>query len=201
MSDHSVDVIDAPEAAIAALDPVRSRLLAELGEPRSSTELARALDLPRQRVNYHVRQLEARGLVTGAGERRWGGITERLLVATARSYLVSPEVLGAAAARPDSDERPDRLSGAYLAALAGRVLRDVGTLLRRSHDTGRPVQTLALDAEVTFATPDARAAFARDLTEAVTAVIARHHDERSAGGRRHRLLVGAYPIPEEQTHG
>ncbi|MFI6824587.1 ArsR/SmtB family transcription factor [Micromonospora sp. NPDC050187] len=210
MSIEAVDVIAAPAAAIVALDPVRSRMLAELRQPRSATELARALGLPRQRVHYHARQLEAQGLVTGAGERRWGGLTERLLVATAEAYLVSPEVLGAAAARPSPDERPDRLSAAYLVAVAGRAVQEVGALLRRCRETGQQAETFALDAEITFSTPAARADFARDLAEAVTAVIARHHVEGPAG-RRHRLVVGAYPIPQsapadagpsrEQSHG
>ncbi|MEV0327828.1 winged helix-turn-helix domain-containing protein [Micromonospora echinospora] len=210
MSIDAVDVIAAPAAAIVALDPVRSRMLAELRQPRSATELARVLGLPRQRVHYHARQLESQGLVTGAGERRWGGLTERLLVATAEAYLVSPEVLGAAAARPVPGERPDRLSAAYLVAVAGRVVQEVGALLRRSRDTGRQAETFTLDAEVTFSSPAARADFARDLAEAVTAVIARHHVEGGATGRRHRLVVGAYPIPQhtpaaadpsrEQTH-
>ncbi|SCL19559.1 Helix-turn-helix domain-containing protein [Micromonospora pallida] len=196
MSVEAVEVIAAPAAAIVALDPVRSRLLAELREPRSATELARTLDLPRQRVHYHVRQLEAQGLVTGAGERRWGGLTERLLVATAGAYLVSPEVLGAAAARPTPGDRPDRLSAAYLVALAGRVVQEVGALLRRSRETGRPAETFTIDADITFRTPSARADFVRDLTEAVATVIARHHVESGSTGRRHRLVIGAYPIPQ-----
>lgn len=195
MPTAALDVIVAPEAAIVALDPVRSRLLAELSEPRSASEVARALDLPRQRVHYHVRQLEEQGLVTSAGERRWGGITERLLVATAQAYLVSPEALGPAAPRA-ADARPDRLSAAYLAAVAGRAVREVGALLRRSHATGQRAETFTLDAEITFATPGARADFVRDLTEAVTAVIARHHTDQAPNGRAHRLVVGAYPIPE-----
>ncbi len=51
----------------------------------------------RQKVIYHLRQPEAHGLVGAAGNRRWGGLTERLLVATAASHLVSPAALGPAA--------------------------------------------------------------------------------------------------------
>jgi len=193
----AVDVIATSGAAIAALDPVRARLLAELAEPRSSSELARVLDLPRQRVNYHVRRLEEHGLVTAAGERRWGGITERLLVANARGYLVSPEALGPAGAA-DPGLRPDRLSAAYLVSLAGRAVREVGALLRRSRTGGGPAETFALDVEITFPTPAARAAFARDLADAVTGVVARHHDDRAPGGRSHRLVVGAYPLEREE---
>lgn len=189
MTTPYLEVIDAPAAAIVALDPTRSRLLGMLREPHSASELARSLDLPRQRVNYHLRKLEDQGLVTAAGSRNWGGIVERLVVATARTYLVSPETLGTAA--PSDSDPPDRLSAAYLAALAGRAVREVGALIRQS----RSADTFALDADISFATPTARADFSRDLAEAVTAVVARHHDESGAKGRKHRLVVGSWPIP------
>src|SRR5262249_19108729 len=125
-----VDVIDDPAAATVALEPVRSRLLSELAEPASAATLATRLGLARQKVNYHLRALEAHGLVRMAGERRWGGLTERLLVATATSYVISPGVLGPVAADPARDA--DRLSASYLIALAARIIREVGGLLRRS---------------------------------------------------------------------
>src|SRR5918911_4448011 len=95
-----VDVIEDPAAAVVALDPVRARLLAELREPASAAALAGRVGLARQKVNYHLRALEAHGLVRAAGERRWGGLTERLLEATAAAYVVSPGALGPVAADP-----------------------------------------------------------------------------------------------------
>ena len=79
--------------AVSALDPIRSRLLAELTEPASAAALASRVGIARQKVNYHLRALEDHQLVTEAGERRWGGLKERLLVATAASYVVSPGAL------------------------------------------------------------------------------------------------------------
>jgi DNA-binding transcriptional ArsR family regulator len=87
-------VIEEPEAAVAVLDPVRGRLLAELRTPGSAASLAKRVGIARQKVNYHLGVLEERGLVESAGERRWGGLTERLLVATASSYVVSLAALG-----------------------------------------------------------------------------------------------------------
>ena len=119
---QDVEVIEDPAAAVVALDPIRARLLAALAEPASAATLAGAVGLTRQKVNYHLRALEAHGLVEVAEERRWGGLTERLLVATAASYVISPGALGAAAADPrtagppvrplpDRDRRPDRPRG------------------------------------------------------------------------------------------
>src|SRR6187200_858816 len=100
-----VEVIEDPATATVALEPVRSRLLSELAEPASAATLAARVGLTRQKINYHLRALEAHGLVQLAQERKWGGLTERLLVATAASYVVSPNALGPAA---DSNRELDR---------------------------------------------------------------------------------------------
>src|SRR3989449_5051835 len=89
-----IQVIDDPAAATVALEPMRSRLLSELAAPASAATLATRVGLARQKVNYHLHALEAHGLVRLAQKRKWGGLTERLLVATAASYVVSPSALG-----------------------------------------------------------------------------------------------------------
>ena len=106
-----VAVIEDPGAAMAALDPIRARLLAELLEPASAATLAARVGLPRQKVNYHLRALEHHKLVEPAEERRWGGLTERLMVATAAAYVVSPAALGPAAVDPARSR--DRLAASY----------------------------------------------------------------------------------------
>src|ERR1700722_14282229 len=91
-----VAVIDDPAAAEASLDPVRARLLAALAEPGSATTLAARTGLARQKINYHLRALERHGLVELVEERRRGNCTERVLRATAASYVISPAALPAA---------------------------------------------------------------------------------------------------------
>src|SRR5438046_966116 len=156
-----VEVIDDPAAAVVALDPVRSRLLAALAEPASAATLATRLGLSRQKINYHLRALEDRNLVRQAGERRWGGLTERLLVATASSYVVAPAALGAAAADPVRSS--DRLSARYLIAVAARIVGEVGALVRRADQAGKAVATLTIDTEVSFRDAAARSACAQEL--------------------------------------
>src|SRR5258706_11934846 len=107
-----IQVIDDPAAATVAMEPTRSRLLSELAAPASAATLASRVGLARQKVNYHLNTLEAHGLVRLAEERKWGGLTERLLVATAASYVVSPSAPGAGAADPNRDV--DRLAASYL---------------------------------------------------------------------------------------
>jgi DNA-binding transcriptional ArsR family regulator len=188
-----IHVIEDPAAATVALEPIRNRLLAEMAEPASAATLASRVGLARQKVNYHLHALEAHGLVRLAEERKWGGLTERLLVATAASYVVSPRALGPVAIDPDRDI--DRLSASYLIALGARVVREVADLVRHATDAGKRLATLSVDTEVRFRSPTDRAAFSRELTEAVTRLVAKYHDASALGGRAHRLVVMAHPLP------
>ena len=174
---------------------MRSRLLSELAAPASAATLAARVGTTRQKVNYHLNALEAHGLVRLAQERKWGGLTERLLVATAASYVVSPGALGPVAADPSREI--DRLSASYLIALGARVVREVGGLVRRAKDTGKRLATLAVDTDVRFRSATDRAAFSHELTEAVTKLVSKYHDESAPGGRLHRLVIVAHPLPQK----
>jgi DNA-binding transcriptional ArsR family regulator len=186
-----VAVIENPAAAEASLDPVRTRLLAELAEPSSATALAMRVGLPRQKVNYHLRTLERHGLVELVEERRKGNVTERVMRATAASYVISPAAL--ALVQPDPLRSPDRLSAFWLLALGARLVRDVGELIIGGAKTRKRVATFALDAEVRFASAGDRAAFAEELAESVTGLIAKYHDAGADRGRDHRVLVAIHP--------
>lgn len=191
-----LDILDTPAAAALALDPIKARLLAELSVPASAATLAGRVGLTRQKVNYHLKALEDEKLVEQAEARRWGGITERLMVATARSYVVSPAALGPVGADPGIFG--DRFSASYLVALAARIVREVGALWRGARAADKRLATLSIDTTIRFASPAARAAFTADLTEAVATLVARYHDEKAPGGRAHRLVVAAYPAPTNQ---
>jgi len=186
-----VTVIEDAAAAEASLDPVRSRLLAELSVPGSATSLAVKVGLPRQQVNYHLRTLERHGLVALVEERRRGNMTERVMQATAASYVISPTAL--AALEPDPGRSPDRLSAFWMLALAARLVRDVGSLLVGSRKAGKRIATFALDGEVRFASAADRSAFAEELSHAVSVLVAKYHDEGAEGGRAHRIVVAIHP--------
>ena len=153
--------------------------------------------LSRQKVNYHLRALEKHGLARVAEERKWGGLTERRLVATARSYIVGPTALGPVASDPARTR--DRLSASYLIALAARIVREMSHFLRRSTETGKRLATFSLDTEVRFRSPEERARFSEELIAAVSGLVQRHHHDSVPGGRRHRLVCVAYPAPGDQT--
>ena len=187
----AIDVIDDPAAAETLLDPVRTRLLAALAEPASATMLAGRVGLPRQLVNYHLRALERHGLVELQEERRKGNVLERVMRASASSYVISPSAL--TPLQPDPARMPDHRSAAWLLALAARLVRDVGSLLTGAARERRPLATFALDTEVRFANAADRAAFADELSSAVAALIHRYHDEAAPRGRMHRVLVAIHP--------
>jgi len=188
---REVDVIEDPAAAVVALDPVRARLLAELrGEPASAATLAARIGLARQKVNYHLRTLESHGLVELAEVRMRGGISERVLRATAATYVVSPAAIASDGARPE--QVADQLSADYLISLAGRIVHEVGAQARLADAAGRRLPTFTLDAEVRFASADDRAAFADALSMAVLDLVARYHRD---DGRPHRLVVASHPVP------
>ncbi|MBL8762486.1 MAG: helix-turn-helix transcriptional regulator [Phycisphaerae bacterium] len=189
-----IHVIDDPAAATVALEPVRSRLLAELAAPASAATLAARVGLSRQKVNYHLHALEEHGLVRLAQERKWGGLTERLLVATAASFVVSPSAMGPVAVDPNREV--DRLAAGYLIALGARIVREVGDLVRRATAAGKRLATLSVDTEVRFRSASDRAAFTSELAEAVARLVSKYHDESAPGGRAHRLVVVAHPRPQ-----
>lgn len=185
-----IRVLTEPAAIEAAIDPIRASILEALTEPGSATTVAAAVGLTRQKVNYHLKALEAHGLVELAETRSWGGITERFVRRSARHLVVSPDALPSAVLDPD--EVDDRLSAAYLIAVNARTVSEVGAITRDAPDVRLP--TMTVDTVIGFASPEDRAAFAAELQFAVATLAAKyHHDD----GRPHRLTVSSYPRPKE----
>ena len=186
-----VAVIDDPAAAEASLDPVRARLLAALAEPGTASSVAPSVGLTRQKANYHLRALERHGLVDLVEERRKGNCTERVLRATAASYVISPAALSALA--PDPDRSRDQASARWMLALAGRLVSEVGQLIESATAAKQPLATFAVDSEIRFASAADRAAFAEAIGDAVADLVAKYHDDGAPHGRKHRLVVALHP--------
>jgi DNA-binding transcriptional ArsR family regulator len=191
--DRPVSVISRPSQAAAMLHPIRRRIMEALREPHSATTVARLLGLPRQKVNYHLRELEKEQLVELIEERKRGNCTERVLQARARSYVIGTETLGSLAADPE--QIGNRFSSAYLTALAARAVDELGVLREQSEDTGERLSTFSMESEIRFRTPQTRTAFTQELTRVIGELI-RKYDDGTARGRPQRLLVGSYPQPE-----
>ncbi|QSQ26012.1 helix-turn-helix domain-containing protein [Pyxidicoccus parkwayensis] len=187
------------EGSAAKARPMRARILERLATPTTAAALARELETSRQKVGYHLKELEQQGLVELVEERRKGNVVERLVKASSRAYLVSAEAL--ASLGPDPAAAVDRFSSAYLIAVAARSVREVATLRERAQKAGKTLPTFSLQADVRFANAKARHAFAEELADAVARLVARHHDERAEGGRHYRLFLGVHPAaaPEKES--
>ena len=188
---QDVVVIEDPAAAAASLDPLRARLLRELATPSSAAGLAAKVGLPRQKINYHLRSLEEHGLIELVEERRKGNVMERVLQATAASYVISPAAL--AAVEPDPTRYRDRFSAYWLLALASRMVHEVGRLIMGATAAKQQLATFAVEGEITFASAASRAAFAEELAADVARLATKYHDAEAPGGRAHRVIVALHP--------
>jgi DNA-binding transcriptional ArsR family regulator len=178
-------------SAAAMLDPLRLQILERLREPDSASGLSRLMNLPRQKLNYHLRELEKHGLIEQVEERKKGNCVERIVRATARCYLISPAALGNLGTDPGQIQ--DRFSSTYLVAVAARAIRDLSVLRTRAEKAGKKLATFTLETSVRFAAAADQHAFAEELTNAVAKLAAKYHNEKTAGGRQYKFIVGAYP--------
>ena len=191
--DTAIHVIDEGGAATAALHPLRLEILGELVEPDSAAGLARRIGMPRQQVNYHIRQLEEQGLVKLVGERKVRNCVERLVQSVGRSYMISPAALGELRADPDQVE--DKASTGYLLAVASQMIQELAAL---QHPAGHPDEdpsTMVLRADICFKSRESQTAFADELAQEVARLVEKYHKPRASTGRRFRLIACAYPVP------
>ena len=185
--------------------PLRLAILRAASEPRSATEIAAGLGLPRQKVNYHIGRHRRAGFLVPAGQRRRRGLIEQRYTATARAYVVDPEALGPMRAHTDQIE--DRLSAEYLVALSAQVQSDLGRVMGEAARQGKRGATMSVSTEVRFTSAEQRARFARALERAVTRLVARYTAPSRTGGgeplpgRLFRLVVGCYPPPAPPPRG
>ena len=193
-STNPICSVGARDEAATLLHPLRRRLLDAFRTPSSAAEVARRLRQPRQRVGHHVRELQSRGLLVSAGERRTGNFVEKLLRSSALSYVISPDALGELA--PDPKTIEDRVSSAYLLATAANTLRDVADLRQRADAAGKRLATLTLESEVRFASPADQAGYARELADTLKRLAAKYHDDEADGGRSFRFTVAGHPAVE-----
>jgi hypothetical protein len=123
-------------------------------------------------------------------------------VATARSYVLAPEILGPLS--PDWRAIQDTASADYLLALAEQVRSDVSRVELDARSRGQRISTLSLKSQFRFESPGERTAFANAIRQAVVEVIARYSspDRAASGrpgrGRPYRLVLACYPAPESQ---
>jgi len=188
-------LIDDADKARQAMTPLRLRMLALLREPGSAATLAAALDLPRQKLGYHLHVLEKAGLIAPAGERQRRGFIERLFVAKAGSFVVDPSILGV----PPAVEKQDRFAAEHLVARSAETVREVTRMQAAAAEEGTRLLTFTIEADIGFATPGEVEVFAERLTAMVAGLA--EEFAPNGEGRRYRLLIGGHPAIKGKLPG
>lgn len=189
-----VDVLRGNERLRGTLTPLRRRLLEELREPASATGLAARLGESRQRVNYHLREMEKGGLVELVELRQRRGRTERVMRTAARAVIVAPAVIGDLAPA----ER-DRFAADTLLAATARTFDDVARMREGAATAGRRLVTFTIEADIGFARPVDIARFAEQLAVRVAELAAEFDSPKAR--RRYHVLVGGHPTRPEPAAG
>lgn len=190
------------QAAVLLYHPLRLRILGALRTPDSATGVARRMNLPRQTVNYHVRELARAKLLSRAGRRRRRRMYEQCYVATARGYVLSPELLGKLAADPA--QVADTFSANYLIGLASKVQIELGHVVALAAKERKRLATLSINTELRLTSAEQRAAFTAAIQKAIVETVGRFSspflrlDGSPGAGRPFRLVVGCYPIPADK---
>jgi hypothetical protein len=196
-------ITDGSRAAVLVQHPLRPRILGLAREPASATQIAASLGEARQKINYHVRQLHRAGLLRPAGRRKKRNMVEQRFVATARAYVLAPQLVGPLAAQ--AGQISDALSAAHLVALAARTQTEVASAMEAAAAQGKRIATLSISTEVRFESAEQRDGFARALKDALAEVIAGHsepattRDGSPGSGRPFRLVLGCYPTLRRTT--
>jgi DNA-binding transcriptional ArsR family regulator len=174
--------IDAVEQADALLKPKRVEVLRQLAEPRTCTQIGQVLGETPQAIYYHVKRLQAAGLVKLVEEHRVRGIVEGVYQAVAKSFWVAPKVVG----RLGPERERDALLGlGFLLDLTEEMQHDLAELA-----AGPPsLPSFGIAGDIRLA-PEDGAAFVAELQQAFGEVLTRY-----SGGEGHsfRLALACYP--------
>lgn len=185
--------VEEADSARALLHPLRSRVLAELREPRSATEVARALGQPAPRINHHVQRLKAAGLIRRAGTRRVRNLTEVLYVAMARTFVISESLTPGGDRRGELRRQAGRRPLRNLVAVGERLAGDALCLLDEAAWDEREFSTYASSLDLRFPDAESRAAFLGDLLSAIEQLKREYGAEEGAEGERYQAMVACYP--------
>ncbi|GAA2730334.1 helix-turn-helix domain-containing protein [Actinocorallia aurantiaca] len=177
------------EQAEILFKPQRIEVLRLLAEPRTCGEVAQRLGQSKQRVYYHVKLLEEAGLVTRVAERKVRAVHEGVYQATARSYWMSPRLVGRLGGLR---EARDAMSLGYLLDLMEEVQEDVAKL----DPAASELPSFGVSGEIRIA-PERRGEFLDELRHTLQDLFTRYG---GAEGDAFKLAVACYPKdhPKEQ---
>lgn len=183
---RAVFVIDDLDTLRAISEPTRAAIIELLTEPRSVTQLAAALDVPRTRLYHHIELLQSKGLIDQVEERRVGALTERVYALTAKVYRPSARLLR----RGDEDSRVDALTTLVFDTTKSDLRRAVAAGDTKL-GTGERASRLSLGRSIANLAPEQAAEFTRELEALVARFDEAHGDAEDA--RPFAFVWALYP--------
>jgi DNA-binding transcriptional ArsR family regulator len=168
----------------ALLKPQAIEVLRQLAEPRSCTQVAERLGQTPQRVYYHLKRLVDARLVDQVAERKVRGIHEGIYLASARSYWVSPRLVGRIG---NLRQAQDAFSLGFLLDLVEEVQSDIAAL--DLDPTAPELPSIGVSGEIHLP-PEQRQAFFDDLQRTLQDLFTRYG---GAQGDAFKLAVACYP--------
>jgi DNA-binding transcriptional ArsR family regulator len=187
----SVHVVSDLDSLQVLLHPLRIDILEALRTPASAATVARGLNLPRQRVNYHLKELERAALVREVEVRRAGNFIETLYEAVARTFLVSPAAAWSDPRRLDTLRHQHALE--RLVEVGDRLQRDAIGLLDQATFDGEEIASACVEADVHFADETDRAGFIDEYFTLLGELCRKYGARR---GLPYRVVVAAHPMTE-----
>lgn len=190
--------VDDPAVLQALSHPTRVAILDRLRDPASAASVAREIGQPRQRINYHLKELEQAGLVEQVGEERAGNFVASLYRSVARAFVVSPKVAWSDPRRMEALRSQHSLE--TLVALGERMTKDSAELLDRAAFDGEEISSASVSAEVFFASEQERSAFMDEYLESLRSLVEKYAapDGRGNGSERvcYNAVFAIYPKGE-----
>jgi len=170
------------------LKPQAIEVVRQLAEPRSCTEVAERLGQTPQRVYYHIKRLVEAHLVDQVAERKVRGIHEGIYLAGAKSYWVSPRVVGRIG---NFRQAQDAFSLGFLLDLVEDVQSDIAAL--DLDKAALELPSIGVSGEVRV-TPERRQAFFDELQRTLQDLFTRYGGSE---GDAFKLAVACYPKGEQ----
>jgi DNA-binding transcriptional ArsR family regulator len=189
----TVHVVHDLDALQVLFHPLRIEILESLRTPASAAAVARRLDLPRQKVNYHLKELERAGLVREVEARRTGNFIETVYESVARTFVVSPEAAWSDPQRVQALRQQQSLE--RLVATGEQLQHDAIALLDRAAFDGEEIPSATVEADVRFASEDERAAFVDEYLTMLKALCDKYGARR---GDPYRVIVAVHPSANER---
>lgn len=171
-------------------DPRRIRILEQLGEERTTKQVAEILGEPPTRLYHHVAALERVGLIRLARTRQSRGAVEKYYVAVAKAFSADPRLFTSRRA-PQAREAAGNL--------ATQVLELTAEDLRALLEGGERPEVVQEQGILTYLEVQGTA---KEL-QAIRAKLAKLIDGCTAGGkskprpagRPYRLTIAFFPMP------